>query len=266
MHAEAFEQAVVAVEEAVDQCRGQVLSAEQFGWRTVDAFLEYLDAEDPRDDIEFFITYAVDWADALGDVSLFADRMLAPTIERRLRWCLERQSLRVRFDIFRNDIDRGLQRGDDPAIHRLCSICSTGAFHRMFKPLHWGGELIDLAARHRLTGALYESLRPTARGRLAQWDRDGGRTYLRALDHLGHPAADPLDRDRSAESARDRLVDLARFGTTAADAAVRLPVHLVGEEQAELLLDHYEQRRTFHRELVDGTGPVPASSPIGSRW
>ena len=91
----------------------------------------------------------------------------------------------------------------------------------------------------------------------ADTGHSGGRTYLRALDHLGHLAADPLDRDGSAESARDRLVDLARFGTTAADAAVRLPVHLVGEEQAELLLDHYEQRRTLHRELVDedGTGP-----------
>ena len=55
MHTEAFERAVVAVEEAVDRCRGQQLSAEQFGWRTVDAFLAYLDEEDPRDDVESFI-------------------------------------------------------------------------------------------------------------------------------------------------------------------------------------------------------------------
>ena len=258
MHTEAFERAVATVEEAVDQCRGQALSAEQFGWRTVDAFLEYLHAEDPRDDVELFIAYAVEWADALGDVSLFADQMLASTIERRLRWCLERQSLRVRFDTFRNDIDRGLRRGDHSAIRRLSSICSTGAFHRMFQPQPWGGELIDLAARHRLTGALYESLRPTAPGRLAHWHRDRGRTYLRALDHLGHLAADPLDRGGSAKSARGRLVDLARFGSTAADAAVRLPVHLVSEEQAERLLHHYEQRVSFHREIIDEEGAGPS--------
>ena len=49
---------------------------------------------------------------------------------------------------------------------------------------HWGGELIDLAGRHRLTGALYEALRPSAPSRLGHWRRDRGLTLLRALDHL----------------------------------------------------------------------------------
>ena len=258
MHTEAFERAVAAVEEAVDLCRGQQLSAEQFGWRTVDAFLAYLDEEDPRDDLESFIIYAVDWADALGDVSLFADRMLASTIERRLRWCLERQSLRVRFEILLADLERGLRKNDSDAVGRLAKICSTGANQRLFRALHWGGELIDLAGRHRLTGALYEALRPSAPGRLGHWRLYRGLTFLRALDHLGHIAADPVDDDGAAKAARGRLVDLSRFRSTAADAAIRLPVHLVDERQAERLLRHFEQRAKWDGWTVGGDGPIPS--------
>lgn len=258
MHTEAFERAVVAVEEAVDQCRGQALSAEQFGWRSVDAFLTYLKEEDPRDDVESFITYAVTWAEVLGDVSLFADQSLPSVVERRLRWCLERQSLRTRFDILLSNLERDLRRGDREAVGRLVTICGNAAFTRMFQARHWGREVIDLAARHRLTGALYEALCPSEPARLAHWKRDNGRTYLRALDHLGHLAAEPIDTDGTAAAARDRLVDLARFGSTAGDAAIRLPVHLVDEEQAERLLDHFERRVEFHRWTLDEDGAAPS--------
>lgn len=258
MHTEAFERAVTTVEEAVDACRGQVLSASQYGWTTVDALLEYLDEEDPRDDIELFISYAVDWADALGEVSLFADQTLAAVTERRLRWCLERQSLRFRFDKLLVDLDRGLRKSDHTAVERIASLCANGSSHRMFRPLHWGGELIDLAARHRLTGALFEALRPSAPARLAHWDRDEGRTYLRALDHLAHLAADPVDSDGTAEAARDRLVDLGRFFSTAADAAIRLPVHLVTEAQFDRLLGHYETRAAYYGQRADDEAAAPS--------
>lgn len=258
MHTEAFERAVATVEEAVDACRKQVMSASQYGWTAVDALLEYLDDEDPRDDVELFIAYAVEWAEALGDVSLFADQTLAAVTERRLRWCLERQSLRFRFDQLLTDLDRGLRTHNPRAVARTASLCANGASHRMFQPLHWGGELVDLAARHRLTGALFEALRPSATARLAHWDRDGGRTYLRALDHLGHLAADPIDPDGTSAIARDRLVDLGRFHATAADAALRLPVHLVSDGQFERLLDHYEQRVAYHRENADEEASTPS--------
>ena len=242
MHTEAFERAVGAVEEAVDLCRGQELSAEQFGWRTVDTFLAYLDEEDPRDDVESFIAYAVEWAEVLGDVSLFADQALAGIIERRLRWCLQRQGLRFKLDELLHDLDRGLCRGDGEQVARLASLCANGASLRIFRAMHWGREVIDLAARHRLPGALYEALHPGAPGRLAHWRRDGGLTYLAALDHLGHLAADPIDRDGAADAARGRLVDLTRYIATAGDAAIRLPVHLVSDQQTAWLLDFYEQR------------------------
>jgi hypothetical protein len=190
VHTEAFERAVATVEEAVDACRRQTMSSSQYGWTAVDALLAYLDDEDPRDDVELFITYAVDWADALGDVSLFADQTLAEVTERRLRWCLECQSLRFRFDKLLTDLDRELRKSDHATVVRIASVCANGASHRMFQ------------ARH-----------------------------------LAHLAADPIDADGTAEAARDRLVDLAQFYSTAADAAIRLPVHLVTEEQADRLRD-----------------------------
>ena len=258
MHTEAFERAVATVEEAVDACRRQTMSASQYGWTAVDALLAYLDDEDPRDDVELFISYAVDWADALGEVSLFADQTLAAVTERRLRWCLQRQSLRFRYDQLLTELARGLNKSDHAAVVRIASLCANGASHRMFQPLHWGGELIDLAARHRLTGALFEALRPSAPSRLAHWHRDGGRTYLRALDHLAHLAADPIDADGTAEAARDRLVDLGRFFSTAADAAIRLPVHLVTDAQFDRLLGHYERRATYYREMADDEAAAPS--------
>ena len=45
MHTEAMERAVTTVEEAVDACRRQAMSASQYGCTAVDALLVYLDDE-----------------------------------------------------------------------------------------------------------------------------------------------------------------------------------------------------------------------------
>ncbi len=258
METEAFERAVVAVDGAVDACRGQLLTASEFGWVTVDALLEYLETEDPRDDVEHFIAYAVDWADALGDVSLFADQTLPSVVERRLRWCLNRQELRLRFDQLLFDLKRGLAAGWDDASLRLREVCREGtATHRpLFRPFNWGGEIVALAARFGDTRALFDALDPTAPDRLASPRRDQGQTYFAALDHLGHLAASPVDPHGIAESARDRLVELAGFLSMAGDASIRLPAHLVGEDQASALLEHYERRCSYFRELEAEDPPL----------
>ena len=62
----------------------------------------------------------------------------------------------------------------------------------------------------------------------------------------------------TAEAARDRLVVLTRFFSTAADAAIRLPAHLVDEEQIDRLLSHYERRAAHYREMADEEAAAPS--------
>jgi len=61
----------------------------------------------------------------------------------------------------------------------------------------------------------------------------------RTLDLLAHLAADP--RHPSGTLARDSLIGLCSYPETAGLAAVRLPVHLLSEDQRLSLLAVYEE-------------------------
>jgi len=238
-----FESAVDGVEALVVRSQRQELDAGSFAHDVVDLFLDYLDHEDPRDDVSLLVEYCVDWADELGGLGLFQDRALRAEVEQQLGWCLERQLHRVRFDQMLSELSDGLVVGDDGARTRLADLCRDGvASHpKMFSSRGWGIEVLRLAYEHAQSRALDAALRPVHVGRLAPRRRDGGTAYWVALAYLGHIAADPVRADQ-ARIAREALVDLSGFYEIGADAVVRIPPHLLESEERAALLEVVRRR------------------------
>lgn len=232
-----FEAAADAVDELVEGCLLQVLDAGDFNRGVVDVVLDYLDKEDPRDDVRVLVDYCVEWAHELGGMFLFQDRLLGDQVREQLGWCLERQLHRIRFDDLLSRLHHGLRAGDDDVRTELVDLCASGAstHPRLFSATGWGSELLRLAYDHAQARALDAALRPVHRGRLAGRRRDDGAAYWLALAYLGHLAHDPVQGD-AARIARGALVELTGFPEIGADAAVRIPPHLLDEdERAELV-------------------------------
>ena len=244
-----FESTVQHVEQLVVASQRQDLDAGEFTSGVVDLFLGYLDREDPRDDVLLLVEYCVGWADELGGLGLFEDRTLRAEVEQQLNWCLERQLHRLRFDQMMAELSRGLSDGDDDVRTRLVDLCARGvdSHPRLFSARGWGSQVLRLAYDHRQARALEAALRPVHPGRLATRRRDCGGAYWMALAFLGHLAADPVHTD-PARIAREALVDLAGFYEVGADAVVRLPPHLLQDEERAALLEVLERRE----QVLDG--------------
>jgi hypothetical protein len=236
------------VEDLVDGCRAQVLGAGEFSRSVVDVVLEYLDHEDPRDEVMVLVDYCVDWAREVGGLGLFQDRTLADDLEQQLVWCLERQLHRLQFDELMCTVGDGLRAGDEDARTTLVDLCANGVHShpRLFSPTGWGSEVLRLAYDHAQSRALDAALRPHHRGRLAGRHRDRGAAYWLALAYLGHLAADPVQED-AACIARSALVELSGHAQIGADAAVRLPPHLLDADERAELLDVVQRREDIER-------------------
>jgi hypothetical protein len=150
-------------------------------------------------------------------------------------------------------LSRGLSDRDDDTRTRLVDLCAAGVdtHPRMFSTRGWGLEVLRLAYDHAQPRALHAALRPTNTGRLATPRRDDGAAHWMALALLGHLASDPV-RDDVAAVARAALVDLAGFEQVGSHAVVRLPPHLLDDDDRAALLEVLDRRerllRTWQQE------------------
>lgn len=131
--------------------------------------------------------------------------------------------------------------GDSIALERLAELCRFGdREHRWLMSLGSAATTIVRTA-HRIGAveALHDAVSPryAGEGQIAAPDRRPD-VYVLALDLLAHLAADPLEGTR----ARRALLDLAGYVETGAAAAVRLPVHLLDDEDRAQLLQIHETR------------------------
>lgn len=247
-----YELCVRTVESLADDGRAQRIDSGEYVRGVVDAFLEYLDDEDPRDDPLLLVDYAVGWARELSDVRLFADRGLPDEVDRQLRWCLARQGRRIEFDATLARLRAAVSDGDDDARTELVDLCRDGitTHGRWFSNTGWSMDVLKVAYDVRLVAALDASLRPTTDGRLAARRWSDGHPYWTALGFLGHLATDPL-HPVTAEQARTSLADLTGYPGIGADAAVRLPAHLLGADERQRLLEALDRRERLHDGWVE---------------
>ena len=239
-----YVETIAAVDELVERCRTEQLTADEFTTQLTDVFYDYLVDEDPRDDVSGLVDYCVLQATEVCALSLFADRVLPQRLDHQLRWILEQQceahtlghlirSLRVRLD-----------DGDELAKLELIDLCQHGydSHQELFSSVGSERDIIDLAYNYSVVPALDAAVRPVSPGRLASEEKSRGSALPRTLDLLAHLASDPIHP--SGTLARDSLVGLCAFGETAGPAAVRLPVHLLSEDQRARLFEIYEEQES----------------------
>lgn len=249
---ESYLQAIERVDQAVEQCRNQVLTTTDFRREVVDVMLEYLRDEDPRDDVSELVDYIVEWADELSSLEMFADRVLVETVEQHLRWCLDRSELDVHLGRLLSEVRDDLT-AQFPDTTRLIELCTKGieTHELLFSPVGAGTKVIELAYEFEVVEALDAAIRPSNPNGLAAPYRDHGKTFTIALDALAHIASNP--REQPGRNARQSLVELAGFVELGAWAALRLPVHLLDAEQRAELLRSYARRQ----ELVTDKTLLP---------
>lgn len=228
-----------AVDELGQGCHKRELTAAEFSSDVADLFFQYLANEDPRDDVMALVDYCLEVAREVCDLTLFADRVLPYRLEFHLRWMLDQQGDGETLAQITRRLRARLEADDELAKIELMELCQSGydTHQSVFSSVDAERELIDLAYEFRVVAALDAAVRPTAPGRLANEDKSRGQALPRTLDLLAHLANDP--RHPSGTLARDALVDLCGFSETAGMAALRLPIHILSNDQRERLHEMY---------------------------
>jgi hypothetical protein len=247
-----FERAVDRIGHITEQARSQQLSSRQFSEQVVDVMLEYLQHEDPRDDPTLLARYCIECARDVSGLGLLADRMLPGEVERRLEWCLEHPVQRLDFNRMLDRLRSSLSDHDGDASIELVDLCRRGVdLHpRFFSRSGWGAEVVRLAHEFGVITAIEAALTPSSGERLASPERDDGVTYRLALDLLAQTAADIDVSARRSTAACDALVRLTGHLIIAGDAAVRLPVHRLSDNQVDDLHESFERRCDVQLELA----------------
>ncbi len=239
MESPRYVETIEAVDAIRDSCHENSLTPDQFTTQVTDVFYDYLIDEDPRDDVVGLVDYCVQVATEVCELTLFADRVLPQRLDNQLRWILEQQvdghNLGHTIRVLRSR----LLEGDELAKIELVELCQHGyeTHQPMFSAVDSERDIIALAYEFRVVPALDAAVRPTAPGRLANEDKSRGMALPRTLDLLAHLANDP--QHPSGTLARDSLIDLCRYPETAGLAALRIPVHLLSQDQRALLHEVY---------------------------
>ncbi|MGI9604972.1 MAG: hypothetical protein ACR2P0_02415 [Acidimicrobiales bacterium] len=241
-----FTETIAAIDAIGNRCRNSELSPDEFTTELTDVFYGYLADEDPRDDVVGLLDYCVQVAREVCELSLFADRVLPHRLDNQLRWILDQQVDGQSLGNIVRTLRARLIENDELAKFELVDLCQNGyeSHQALFSAVDSECEIIALAHEFRLVPALDAAVRPTSTGRLANEEKSRGLALPRTLDLLTHLANDP--RHPSGTIARDSLVGLCAYPETAGLAALRLPVHLLVDDQRERLHEIYEA----HEEAI----------------
>lgn len=234
-----YAEAIRGVDDLARRCHARELGAVDFSNAVADLFFNYLADEDPRDDVLGLVDYCLEVAREVCDLTLFADRVLPYRLEYHLRWMLDQQGDGETLAQIVRRLRARLEVDDELAKVELVQLCQNGydTHQSVFSSVDAEREIIGLAYEFGVVAALDGAVRPTAPGRLANEDKSRGQALPRTLDLLAHIASDP--RHPNGTLARDTLVDLCGYTETAGLAALRLPIHLLSNDQRERLHEMY---------------------------
>ncbi|MCB0995313.1 MAG: hypothetical protein KDB21_09500 [Acidimicrobiales bacterium] len=249
----AYDEAVTAADAVAEKYRAGDLSAARAAEQLAAAFGTYLASADPRDELGLLTDYFLALGDELATDPISGDRHLARWLEEELAWRISRPVLRARLDFMLTELREALDVGDAEARQQVAAICRYGGRSHapLFVPLDWGIEMLRLAHEYRIVDALVGALEPFNAGRLGAPGRDRNRAERVALDLLAHLAAEPAGP--VGVEARDGLLHLAGHLEVGAKAAVRLPVHLLSDEQRRqlvALLDNWDSVVSSDRSVI----------------
>jgi len=238
-----FEECVATIDQAVRSVRRQIVTGLEFERMVVGALINFIDQGiDPRDDLGLLAEYAEHAVVGIAEDPHRADPALAQMVAADLAVVLELPWLRAEADELSGRLLRELSGRERAARDELVELCGHGwdTHRRLLFLSGTATRLLDLAHRFGVVQALHDAVVPGLyRSQIAsRWrDRD---TYLHGLDLLAHLAASPSAP--SGRDAREAMIDLAERIEGAGDVVVRLPVHLLTDNQRSRLTDAFVAR------------------------
>lgn len=235
--------------------RGIVTEREVIGIAASAVFGVLTFSLEERDSVRTLVDYAMVMVEHVANLPGIVDPMLVDEFHHRLRGLIKGAEFSERLGGILDGLESSIQKGDQDAREELITMCRSGHHtHPHLLALRSAGEQI-ISAAHR-TGtveglASAVSPRYSSAGQIA--DRERYRdNYRQAMDSLGHLAADPDHGDQ----AREALVELVDFVETAADAAIRIPTHLLERTGRQKLLESYERRIEFFESRGGGEASI----------
>lgn len=239
----------------IDQALDGVNDGSVTGVEAVESIIGYVGlllrfgAVDARD-VEFGIEYAKATVEEIAEAPAVHDPVLVEYFEQ---WVCEAplaRELATRLDLLLDRLEQQLTIGTPEAREELVELCRRGhRSHTMTMATRAApSRVLRTAWTHGVAEALAAAVSPlhAHEGQIANI-RSTDSAQL-ALNLLAQLAADP-DRGRGA---RRELLELARFVQTAGEATVRLPMHLLDDEDRTRLLEIHEERvELFHDENAD---------------
>lgn len=244
--AEAQDLDVDSVAEAVDRALGQhrrgVLSATEAKDSIQGSASLYMRfAVAPADEIDLAIDYA---RQAIEELALRPDVMDPVLVEHFDEWLRGQRmadEVQQRLDALLDPLVEWAAKGDGDAAGELAELCRSGRrTHRLILSLNTAATQI-LRGAHR--AGCWAGLRDAVSPRHAGDGQIANRGAYRmestlALDLLGHLAADA----EHGAPARSALLDLADHVELAGEAVVRLPLHLLDDDDRARLVEIHERR------------------------
>lgn len=210
------------------------------------AWFVQLSIADP-DEHGLLLDYARDVARRISEmakdpvlVEFYEDQLeslrLGPEIEARLHNTLE-------------DLEKAILDGDVDAYERLAEVCRHGFRDDRVLLSVGNASILVLRVAYRLhhVDALRDAVSPefSHAGQIAN-PFESPDAYRFALDALAHLAADP--HAPTGVEARDALLELVDHIDIAGDVAVRLPIHLLDDDDRARLLETHEARAALFED------------------
>ncbi len=223
--------------------------------RVVHDFLATSPAEPAE--VELILDYARETGRRIAEDPDICDPVLLDYLDEQIARIRMGPELRAHLDLLLDSLDVRLQLGDPDVRQELVQLCEAGFVHQRNLLAVEGApdRVVQLAYEHQLPEALAAAVRPAphehARIGHHHWNRP---TFVFALDLLAHLAADPVS-DTGAV-ARGELLGLAGFVETAGEAGVRLPLHLLTDDDRSRLL-------AIHETRVELFNTDPVHVPVG---
>lgn len=195
----------------------------------------------PADEIELAVGYA---RQAVEELALRPDVMDPVLIEHFDEWLRGQRmadEVQQRLDALLDPLVEWAAKGDADATEELAELCRSGRqTHRLILSLNTAAAQI-LRGVHRAGcwAGLRDAVSPrhAGRGQLAS-RHSNGQEFILAMNLLGHLAADA----EHGAPARSALLDLADHVELAGEAIVRLPLHLLDDDDRARLVEIHERR------------------------
>lgn len=236
-----YEECADRIDELERIFRSGIITQREHEQKLLNALTDYFEDDRPDDDLDLLIDYARTSIAHRATDLMSGDRVVLDRFDRSIKSILcfpvAQAELRSELDHAR----RALKAGDSLGSGILQELCAHGYYERFRIYMYRANafETLSVASELGVIDALVDAVHPHLhhRGQIGAPDYFHGEPRRAAFDHLAHLATGD---GASAETAREALVDLSSYLTTAGPAVVRLPAHRLSSAQRATLLRNLE--------------------------